>query len=58
VDRPGLGARRHIRKRIVEHDRRGLDCGRHDEGLNIEAADEPAMADAIFVGLDIALVPG
>jgi hypothetical protein len=29
-------------------------AGRRDEGLNIEAADEPAMADAMTISLDIA----
>jgi len=40
---------------VVEREPRGLACGRHDEGLNIEAADEPAMADAMTISLDIAL---
>ena len=63
MDRFSFRARRPIRKpigrHIVKHYRRwhvtwGL---RHNEGLDIEPSDEPAVADAVSVGLNITLVP-
>ena len=63
MDRFSCRTRRPIRKpigrHIVKHYRRwhvtwGL---RHDEGLDIEPSNEPLMADAVPVGLDITLVP-
>src|SRR5215472_17035498 len=63
MDRFSCRTRRPIRipigRHIVKHYRRWHVTWRlrHDEGLNIEPADEPLMANAILVGLDITLVP-
>ena len=58
LDRIKRGIERSVRKRSVEHDWSRSRTLRHDKGFYAETTDEPFMADAVFVGLDIALVPG
>src|SRR5204863_6033022 len=57
--RRGEIERRRIARRIGrEHHRSGSSVRINDGGFDAKAADEVAIADAIVVGLDVALIPG
>ncbi|MBO0721694.1 MAG: hypothetical protein J2P41_12775 [Blastocatellia bacterium] len=61
VDRLGCRVHGCVRERLlVVHDGSRLAAGglRHDESLNIEAAEKLLMPLSILIGLDVALVPG
>jgi hypothetical protein len=47
-----------IRNRLVVHNRSGTASWRDNEGFNAETANEIGNSPAVFVGREVALIPG
>lgn len=43
---------------LIVYDRSGAASGSHNEGLNAETANEIGNTSAVFIGSEVALIPG